>query len=124
MVAVKLGNSAAVEILEPAAPYEFGIEGTLTPSIYVSFVRAEAFLKGGRYAEAVREFDKILGRRGIVLNEPIGPMSRLGRARALARQGDTARARGAYEEFLTEWKNADPGIPVLRQATVEYQRLK
>jgi eukaryotic-like serine/threonine-protein kinase len=59
-----------------------------------------------------------------VLNEPIGALARLQLGRAYAMQGDTAKAKAAYQDFLTVWKDADPGIPVLRQAKAEYTKLR
>jgi eukaryotic-like serine/threonine-protein kinase len=67
---------------------------------------------------------KILDHRGIVLNEPIGALAHLGLARVYAMQGDTAKARAAYEDFLTPWKDADPDIPILKQAKAEYAKLQ
>jgi len=62
--------------------------------------------------------------RGIVLNEPIGALAHLQLGRAYSMQGDTAKARAAYQEFLTLWKDADPDIPIFRQAKAEYASLK
>ena len=61
---------------------------------------------------------------GVVLNEPIGALARLGLARALDLQGDPVKARAAYDAFLELWKDADPDVPFLRQARAEYQRLR
>ncbi len=63
-------------------------------------------------------------RRGIVLNEPIGALARLQIARAYAMQGDTAKAKAAYQDFLTLWKDADPDIPILKAAKAEYAKLQ
>ena len=62
--------------------------------------------------------------RGLVVNEPIGALVHLGIARAYALQGDTAKARVAYQDFLTLWKDADPDIPILLAAKAEYAKLK
>jgi cytochrome c-type biogenesis protein CcmH/NrfG len=59
-----------------------------------------------------------------VLNEPIGALAHLGLARAYAMQGDAAKAKAAYQDFLTLWKDADPDIPVLIAAKSEYAKLK
>jgi hypothetical protein len=75
-------------------------------------------------SEAASEFQKILDHRGIVGNEPIGALAHLGLARAYALQADTAKARAAYQDFLTLWKDADPDIPVLKQAKAEYAKLQ
>jgi ATP/maltotriose-dependent transcriptional regulator MalT len=87
-------------------------------------VRGEAYLAARQGSEAATEFQKILDWRGVVLNEPIGALAHLGLARAYAMQGDTAKARAAYQDFLTLRKNADPDIPVLIAAKAEYAKLK
>jgi eukaryotic-like serine/threonine-protein kinase len=70
------------------------------------------------------EFPKILDRRGLVQNCTTGALAHLGLARAYAVQKDTVRARAAYQDFLTLWKDADPDIPILKQAKAEYAALK
>jgi len=87
-------------------------------------VRGEAYLAARKGSEAAAEFQKILEHRGIVLNEPIGALAHLQLGRAYAMQGDTAKSRAAYQDFLTLWKNADPDIPILIQAKMEYARLQ
>jgi hypothetical protein len=77
-----------------------------------------------RGAEAATEFQKILDHRGIVGNSLIGALAHLQIARAFALQGDTAKAKAAYQDFLTLWKDADPDIPILKQAKAEYARLE
>ena len=67
---------------------------------------------------------KILDHRGFVLNEPIGALAHLQLGRAYSLQGDTAKARSAYNDFLTLWKDADSDIPVLKQAKAEYAKLQ
>jgi serine/threonine protein kinase len=71
-----------------------------------------------------RFLHKILDHRGIVLNEPIGALAHLGLARACALSGDTAKARAAYQDFLTLWKDGDPDIPILIAAKSEYANFK
>jgi Flp pilus assembly protein TadD len=112
--------SKAIETLKAGARYELGIDGTLYPI----YLRAQAYLAGHQGSEAATEFQRIIDHRGIVVNEPIGALARLGLARAYALQGDTAKSRAAYQDFLTLWKDADPDIPVLQQAKSEYARLK
>jgi hypothetical protein len=75
-------------------------------------------------SEAAAEFQKILNHRGIVLNSPIGALAHLQVGRAYAMQGDTAKARTAYQDFLAQWKDADPDIPILKQAQGEYAKLQ
>jgi cytochrome c-type biogenesis protein CcmH/NrfG len=72
---------------------------------------------------AAAEFQKFIDHRGMVRNSPSGALARLGLARAYAMQGDPTKARTAYQDFLTTWKDADPDIPVLQQAKVEYAKL-
>jgi eukaryotic-like serine/threonine-protein kinase len=79
-------------------------------------------LHDGRGAAA--EFQKFIDHRGLVGNYPWGALARLGLARAYAMQGDTAKAKAAYQDFLTLWKDADPDIPILIAAKAEYAKLK
>jgi hypothetical protein len=88
------------------------------------FVRGEAYLAAHKGSDAAAEFQKILDHRGLVLNQPIGALAHLGLGRAYVLQGDTAKARTAYQDFLTLWKDADPDIPILKQAKVEYAKLQ
>jgi len=115
----------ANKILEAAAPYELGkpSDGAFSPALYPVFVRAEAFLAARQGAEAAAEFQKIIGHAGVVVNQPIGALAHLGLARAYVLQGDTAKARAAYTDFLALWKDADPDVPVLKQAKAEYATL-
>jgi ATP/maltotriose-dependent transcriptional regulator MalT len=87
-------------------------------------MRGEAYTAAHQGREAAAEFQKTLDHRGIVLNEPIGALAHLGLARAYALQGDTAKAKAAYQDFLTLWKDADPDIPVLIAAKSEYAKLQ
>jgi hypothetical protein len=87
-------------------------------------VRGEALLAAHKDAEAAAEFQKILDHRGIVVSDPIGALARLQLGRAFVLAGDKAKAKAAYEKFLTLWRNADPDIPILRQANAEYAKLQ
>jgi eukaryotic-like serine/threonine-protein kinase len=107
----------AIEALQAAAPYE------LANGFYPAYLRGRAYLAGHRGNEAATEFQKILDHRGIVANHPIGALAHLQIARAYAMQGDTATARAAYQDFLALWKDADPDIPILKQAKSEYAKL-
>jgi serine/threonine protein kinase/Tfp pilus assembly protein PilF len=127
-LALSNGNtSEALESLRAAAPYELG---QTTYSIYRCtvmypvYVRGEAYLAAHQGSEAAAEFQKILDHRGIVLNEPIGALAHLQIGRAYAMQGDTAKAKAAYQDFLTLWNDADPDIPILIAAKTEYSKLK
>jgi eukaryotic-like serine/threonine-protein kinase len=73
---------------------------------------------------AAAEFQKFLDHRGIVINFPLGALAHLGLARAYAVSGDTAKGKSAYQDFLTLWKDADPDIPILKQAKAEYAKLQ
>ena len=93
-------------------------------SLYPAYVRGEAYLAAHTYVEAAAEFQKIVDHRGLVLGDPIDAIARLQRARALALAGDRGKAKAAYADFLTLWKDADPDIPILRQARAEYAKLQ
>jgi len=110
----------AIELLQPAAPYELGIAGALYPV----YVRGNAYVTAHEGSEAAAEFQEILNHRGVVVNDPIGALAHLGLGRAYVRQGDTAKARAAYQDFLTLWKDADPDIPILKEAKEEYAKLQ
>jgi len=85
-------------------------------TLYPVYVRGEAYLAVHQGNEAAAEFQKILDRQGVVLNEPVGELAHLGLARAYTLSGDTAKSRTAYQDCLTLWKNADPDIPILKEA--------
>jgi eukaryotic-like serine/threonine-protein kinase len=127
-LAVSQGNaSEATETLRAALPYELGrttystIEWT---ALYPVYVRGEAYLASHQGKEAAAEFQKILYHRGIVLNSPIGALARLQLGRAYAMQGDTSKAKAAYQDFLTLWQSADPEIPIYKQAKAEFVKLQ
>ncbi len=119
--------SKAVELLEVATPNETGapqVSGTIgVGALYPIYVRGEAYLAAHQGAEAAAEFRKVLDHRGIVISDPIGALAHLQLARALAMSGDKTRAKTAYQDFLTLWKDADPDIPILKQAKAEYAKL-
>ena len=126
-IAINHSNpSQAIEALEAAMPYELGIPGTgpFAGAFYPIYVRGEAYLSAHEGSEAAAEFQKILDHRGIVANWPLGALAHLGLARAYAMQGDSAKARAAYNYFFTLWIDADPDIPILRQAKSESANLK
>ena len=91
---------------------------------YPIYVRGVAYLGARQPAEAAGEFQRILDHRTIVLVDPMDAMARLQLARALALSDDTVKAKSAYNDFLTLWKNADADIPILQQAKAEYARLR
>jgi predicted Zn-dependent protease len=112
----------AVDALQSAAPYELGAVDFF--SLYPVYVRGLAYLTEHRGSEAVAEFQKILDHRGIVLNECIGALAHLQLGRAYTLQGDTTKARAAYQDFLTLWKDADSDISIEKQAKMEYAKLQ
>jgi Tfp pilus assembly protein PilF len=115
----------SIELLQAAAPYELGMLSTSAGNscLYPVYIRAQAYL-GAHQASAATEFQKILDHRGLLWNCATGALTRLGLGRAYALQGDTAKARSAYQDFLTLWKDADPDIPILEQAKAEYAKLQ
>ena len=109
----------AIEILQAASPYEFGLVARAAPN----YVRGVAYLKAHQGKEAAAEFQKILDHRGVCETSPRCALShlQLGRGRALA--GDNAGARTAYQDFFALWKDADPDVPILKEAKAEYAQL-
>jgi DNA-binding winged helix-turn-helix (wHTH) protein/tetratricopeptide (TPR) repeat protein len=117
--------SQAVSDLDPAVPFEFASPPSLSvATIYPAYVRGYAYLGAGDGTRAALEFQKLVDHSGMVLNFPLAPLARLGRARAYARSGDPVKARAAYLDFLELWHEADPGSPVLAQAREEYAKLQ
>ena len=116
----------AIEALSVASPYELAVPGnnTFWTNLYPIYVRGQAFLAAHQGAQAAAEFQKILDWRGVVANEPIAALAHLGLARSYALAGDKAKSSHAYNAFLFLWKDADPNIPVLKQATTEYAKLQ
>jgi eukaryotic-like serine/threonine-protein kinase len=105
---------------ELGEPMQMASHGTLYPV----YVRGEAYLRAGDGVEAATEFQKLSEHRGIVANFPLGALARLqlGRAYKLTRNAD--KAREAYAAFLLIWLDADPDIPILKQAKAEYAKLQ
>jgi DNA-binding winged helix-turn-helix (wHTH) protein/tetratricopeptide (TPR) repeat protein len=123
--------SKAIELLQTAISYERGtpIEGGSefllgAGSLYPAYVRGLAYLASHRGAEATVEFQKILDHRGVVLCDPIRALAHLQLGRAYALSGDKTKAKSAYQDFLTLWKNADPNIPIFKLAKAEYAKLQ
>ena len=118
----------SVAQLQITLPYELAVNGLNFNHFYLgglhsAYVRGEALLAAQRYPEAVAEFQKILDHRGMVGADPIGVLAHLQLGRVFVLSGDTIKAKAAYQDFLTLWKDADPDIPILRQAKAEYARL-
>ncbi|MGA3238251.1 MAG: protein kinase [Bryobacteraceae bacterium] len=119
--------SEAVELLQTAAPYDLAAPGSyfgFFGYMYPGYVRGEAYLAAHRYVEAAAEFQRILDHRGLIFCDPVGAVARLQLGRVLALSGDTAKAKAAYQDFLTLWKDADRDIPIFQQAKAEYARLQ
>jgi eukaryotic-like serine/threonine-protein kinase len=111
------GNAVnAVNLLAPVAPYE---QGTMD----IPYERAQAYLAAGENAKAAAEFEKLIEHRGWDEWGVFNPLTQLGLARAYAMQGEREDSRKAYNEFFATWKDADPEIPLLRQAKAEYKKL-
>ncbi len=112
----------AIVALEPALPYELGGPPPGT-SMYPAYIRGLAYLAQKNGPAAAAEFQKFLDHPGIVQNFLLGSLAHLQLARAYAVSGNTAKAKAAYQDFLTLWKDADPDIPILKDAKAEYARL-
>ena len=118
-VALSHKNPAkAIELLRAMSPYELG-----TPRLLPIFERGRAYLMLHKGSAAAAEFQKVIDHPGIVREFPVGALAHLGVARAYALQGDTAKSRASYQDFLTLWKDADPDLPMLKQAREEYAKL-
>jgi hypothetical protein len=101
-----------------------GKVGESLSTMYGVYVRGEAYLAAHQGSAAEAEFQRIIDHPGIVMNNPNGALAHLGLARAYVLQGDSAKAKAAYRDFLTLWKDADPDIPILIAAKSEYAKLK
>jgi tetratricopeptide (TPR) repeat protein len=114
----------AIELLQAASPYEVATPMPLKIVLYPAYIRGEAYLMQRDGASAAAEFQKFIDHRGLVANFPVGALARLGLARAQALQGNTDKARSAYQDFFNLWKDADVDIPILKQARAEYAKLR
>ena len=114
----------AIEALEPARLFEMGGGPTAPVDFWVFYLRGEAYLDLHDPAKALAEYQKIADHRGLSPMSPLYVLARLGSARAYAQQGDSAKARTAYQDFFAFWKDADPDVPVLKQAHAEYDKLR
>jgi hypothetical protein len=110
----------AIELLRPAEAYQFGyIAGGLP-----AYLRGLAYLDSKQVTQAAVQFQAILDHRTALGPTPYMSLAKLGLARALALSGEDAKARTAYQDFFTQWKDGDSDIPILKQATNEYAKLK
>ena len=110
----------AIELLNAASAIELSSVSWICPA----YLRGEAYLMLHDGAAAAAEFQKFIDHRGLVASFLWGALARLELGRAYAMQGDTAKARAAYQGFLTIWKDADPDVPILKEAKAEYAKLK
>jgi ATP/maltotriose-dependent transcriptional regulator MalT len=110
--------------LKVASTVELSAPTNLTIFLCPVYLRGETYLMLHDGKAAAAEFQKFIDQRGVVVNFPWGALARLGLARASAMQGDSAKARAAYQDFLALWKDADPDIPILKQAKAEYAKLQ
>jgi len=117
---------AAISLLQIAAPYELDELSNLSNmwTMYPVYIRGQAYLLAHLGTAAAAEFNKVLGHAGIVQNGILGALSRLQLARAEAMMGDSVAARNQYRDFLSLWRDADPDIPVLKEAKAEYKKLQ
>jgi eukaryotic-like serine/threonine-protein kinase len=124
MIALQQAKPAqAVTALEPSLPYELGA-GPNGAGYFPMHIRGEAFLKARDGVKAAAEYQKILDHQGIDPTSPLYALARLGSGRAYALQGETAKAKTAYQDFLAIWKDADPDVPILKEAKAEYAKLQ
>jgi DNA-binding winged helix-turn-helix (wHTH) protein len=117
----------AVKLLEAAAPYDLAFpqpqfeEGG---QLYPVYARGKAYLLLNQGEEAADEFRKMLDRPGILINSPLRALAQVQLGRALVMNGDISGGRKAYQDFFALWKDADPDIPILKQAKAEYAKLQ
>jgi eukaryotic-like serine/threonine-protein kinase len=124
-IAISRDNpTQAIKLLQAALPYELGQVPPPILFLYPVYVRGQAYLRAQLAENAAQEFQKILDHRGIAGNSPVAALAHLGLARAYALSGDTAKSRTAYQDFFALWKDADPDIPVLKEAKAEYAKVQ
>ncbi|MGA8154395.1 MAG: protein kinase [Terriglobales bacterium] len=124
-LAAKDSATAIEKLRAVATPLDLNVpSSTYSTCLYPIYLRGEADLAAGQGSTAAGEFQKVLDHRGLVWNCVVGAMARLQLGRAYAMAGDKAKAKSAYLDFLTLWKDADPDIPVLKEAKAEYAKLQ
>jgi eukaryotic-like serine/threonine-protein kinase len=114
----------AIDLLQGAARYELGSPPPLGGTLYPIYLRGEAYLAAHQGQQAAAEFQKMIDHRNIVANFVLGALAHLQLGRAKAMSGDKEGARKAYEDFFALWKDADPDIPILKEAKAEYAKLQ
>ena len=118
--------TGAIDHVRSATPVELGLPtgSSVNSCMYPVYVRGQAYLAAGKGTEAAGEFQKILDHSGLVWNCSTGALSHLGLGRAYALAGDKQKAQAGYQDFLKLWKDADPDIPILKEAKAEYAKLQ
>jgi eukaryotic-like serine/threonine-protein kinase len=120
-IEISRGNPGkAIELLQAAAPYDFGWPFRAMPN----YIRGQAYIKARQGKEGEAELQKILDHPGICQISPVCALAHLQLARARVLAGDSSDARTAYQDFLALWKDADPDIPILKEAKAEYAKLQ
>jgi len=124
--AVKLQShdpNAAIGLLRETVQYDLAYTQSFD-FVYPAYIRGLAYLDSGDGQSAAREFQKLIDNPGLCWEFITGPLARLQLGRAARLMGNNAAARESYEEFLNIWKDADPDVPIYRQAKAEYAQLK
>jgi tetratricopeptide (TPR) repeat protein len=126
MLALNHGDGRqALDLLTTTVEYELAQPSAflLSTPLYPAYIRGQAYLRIGEGRQSALEFQKIIGHPGLVGNYPFGALAHLQIGRAYALAGDAMKAKAAYTVFLSLWKEADPQIPILKQAKAEFARL-
>jgi len=114
----------AIDALKAAEPLEAAAPSFSVATLDPAYARGEAYLAAGDGQNALTQFQKLTSQPGLLVNSPLGAMARLGVARAYSLTHNPARARDGYIDFLQLWKDADPGVPILKEAQAEYAKLQ
>jgi tetratricopeptide (TPR) repeat protein len=125
-------SSRAIEVLRPAATYEFaqpgisfqGAGGGYYGAMFPTYLRGQAYLASHQGAQAAAEFQKVIDHPGVILEDPVGALARLQLARAWRMAGDVGKAKAAYEDVLAIWKDADADFNLPKEARAEYAALR
>jgi predicted Zn-dependent protease len=114
----------AINLLQATTPYEMGENYYTILCLFPVYEHGEAYLQAHNGTAAAAEFQKIIDHPGVLQNSPLLPLAKLGLARAYALSDDKDKSRTAYQDFLGLWRNADPDIPILKEAKAEYAKLQ
>jgi tetratricopeptide (TPR) repeat protein len=123
LATIEFGRSnfeKAISLLQPVSKYEMGSAATLGPA----YLRGMTYLRLNKGPEAATEFQKLIDHRGVTGTSCLGPLSHLGLARARVLTNDVTGARTEYQTFFAIWKDAEPDLPIFKQAQAEYAKLK